>query len=258
MTPVHILLIEDEPTAAQRLQKLILELLPPAKIDAILDSVEASVRWLADHQPDLIFMDVQLADGLCFEIFEQANVTAPVVFTTAYDDYALKAFRVQALDYLLKPLKRTELQEAIRRVRKAAPPQVNVEQVNAIYAGEPIPDYRQRFLVRLGASIRVIETQDIALIYTESKNTFLMTSEGRRFPLDYSLEALEKQLDPALFFRANRQYIVGLHAIREMYVYSKSRVKVHTEPAAPSEIIVSTEKSGSFKRWLAGTDPTEF
>ncbi|MCF8238402.1 MAG: LytTR family DNA-binding domain-containing protein [Saprospiraceae bacterium] len=257
MTPQHILLIEDEPTAAERLQKLILELLPSAQIEAVLDSVEDSVRWLKTHKPDLIFMDVQLADGLCFEIFEKVDVATPVVFITAYDDYALKAFRVQALDYLLKPLKRNELEEALGRVQEL-PPHVNTEQVKAIYAGEPIPDFRHRFLVRLGASIRVVETPDIALIYTESKNTFLMNTEGRRYPLDFSLEALEKQLDPAVFFRANRQYIVALHAIREMYVYSKSRVKVHTEPPAPSEIIVSTEKSASFKRWLAGDDHPDF
>ncbi len=258
MTPKHILLIEDEPAAAERLQKLILEFLPSAQIAATLDSVEASVRWLKSQKPDLIFMDVQLADGLCFEIFEQVDVTTPVVFTTAYDAYAQKAFRVQALDYLLKPLKRNELEEALQRVQDIPPPLVNTGQVKAIYAGESIPDFRQRFLVRLGASIRVIEIPDIALIYTESKNTFLMNTEGRRYPLDYSLEALEKQLDPTLFFRANRQYIVALHAIREMYVYSKSRVKVNTEPPSPSEIIVSTEKSASFKRWLSGDDHSEF
>lgn len=254
MTPKHILLIEDEPAAAQRLQKLILEFVPDAAIEAIVDSIEASILWLKNNQPDLIFMDVQLSDGLCFDIFEKVNVTAPVVFTTAYDAYAIKAFRVQALDYLLKPLKRIEVKEALDRFQKMIAPHPDLDQVKDIYNDKPAPEFRQRYLVRLGSTIRVIEIPDIALIYTESKNTFLMTKEGRRFPLDYSLEAMESQLDPALFFRANRQYILALHAIREMYVYTKSRVKVNTDPPSPTQIIVSTEKSAQFKRWLSGNN----
>lgn len=250
----RILIIEDEPLAASRLKSLIHDILPKAEFLAVLDSVEASCAWLSKEQPDLILMDVQLADGLCFEIFQQVNIQVPVIFTTAYDAYALKAFRVQALDYLLKPLKRIEVKEALDRFQKMTPPMPDLKQVRDIYAGEPVPEFRERYLVRLGTSIRIVEIPDIALIYTESKNTFLMTKEGRRFPLDYSLEAMENQLDPTLFFRANRQYILALHAIREMYVYTKSRVKVNTDPPSPTQIIVSTEKSAQFKRWLSGNN----
>ncbi len=250
----RILIIEDEPLAASRLKGLILEILPQAQVLAIVDSIEASVVWLQNHYSDLIFMDVQLADGLCFDIFKQVDIKVPVIFTTAYDAYALKAFRVQALDYLLKPMKRHEVKEALDRFQKLIPPVPDLDQVRDIYAGEPVPEFRQRYLVRLGTAIRVIEIPDIALIYTESKNTFLLTKEGRRFPVDYSLEAMESQLDPTLFFRANRQYILALNAIRQMFVHTKSRVKVQTDPPAPSQIIVSTEKSAQFKRWLAGND----
>lgn len=252
MKSPQILIIEDEPLAAVRLQGMILEILPQARILATIDSVEEAAIWLGQNRPDLIMMDVQLADGLCFNLFNRVDVQAPVIFTTAYDAYALKAFRVQALDYLLKPLKRNELKEALDRYQRMLPPLPNLTQIREIYSGEQDPKYRDRYLVRLGTSIRVVDIRDIALIYTESKNTFLMTREGRRFPLDYSLEAIESQLDPALFFRANRQYILSLSSIGEMHVHTKSRIRVTTNPASPTPIIVSTEKSAEFKRWLAG------
>ena len=245
----RILLIEDEPAAAKRLQQLIREVYPSGEVVDTLDRVDAAVSWLSQHQADLIFMDVQLADGLCFEIFDQVRVDVPVIFTTAYDAYALKAFRVQALDYLLKPIKQNELEEAIRRFTSRAiapPPAAAVQSINLG------TEYRQRFMVKLGTTMRVVDVSSIAYLYTESKTTFLMTTEGRRFPMDYSLEVLESQLDPALFFRANRQFILHIEAIRDMHVHSKSRVRVQTDPPAPQEIIVSTEKSSGFKRWLAG------
>lgn len=254
MQTPKILILEDEPLAASRLKNLILEILPQAQILTVLDSVESAVTWLRQHHADLIFMDVQLADGLCFEVFKQVDIQQPVIFTTAYDAYAIKAFRIQALDYLLKPLKRAEVNEALNRFRKMHPPIPDLDQVSDIYQGANLPEFRQRYLVRLGTTIRVVETQDIAFIYTESKNTFLMTTEGRRYPVDHSLETIEGQLNPAHFFRANRQYILALHAIGNMHVHSKSRVKVNTVPPAPTQIIVSTEKSAQFKRWLAGQD----
>lgn len=244
-----ILLIEDEPAAALRLRHLLNEVFPSGRIVDTLDSVEAAVTWLSQNRADLIFMDVQLADGLCFEIFDQVHIDVPVIFITAYDAYALKAFRVQALDYLLKPIKQGELQEAIDRFTAREISLPDADQVRSISTDR---EYRQRYMVKLGTTMRVVDVSSIAYIYTESKTTFLMTREGRRFPLDYSLEALEGQLDPVLFFRANRQFILHWQAIRDMHMHTKSRVRVDTDPVAPQKIIVSTEKSASFKQWLAG------
>lgn len=253
MKALQILIIEDEITAAERLKNMLLREDPSLHIMDILDSVESSVTFLQDQQPDLIFMDVQLADGICFGIFDAVTITCPIVFTTAYDAFALKAFRVQALDYLLKPLKAEELSQALKRAK--ATQQLLLPdpiQIQAILKGQPGHEFRERFLVRLGATIRVVEVADIAYAYTEQKSVFVMTRIGRRFPLDITLEQLEKQLDPTVFFRLNRQFIVHIHAIKEMHVHSKARVKVIAEPAAPSEIIVSTERSAQFKLWLAG------
>ncbi len=253
MKALQVLIIEDEITAAERLKDMLHREDPTIEVMEILDSVETSVTWLQTHKPDLIFMDVQLADGICFPIFDAVTISCPIVFTTAYDAYALKAFRVQALDYLLKPLKADELSQALTRAKDLQQSLLpDPVQIQAILRGQPGHDFRERFLVRLGATIRVVEVADIAYAYTEQKSVFVMTRVGRRFPLDITLEQLEKLLDPTVFFRLNRQFILHIQAIKEMHMHSKARIKVIAEPAAPSEIIVSTERSAQFKNWLAG------
>lgn len=248
-----VLIIEDEMLAAERLQGMLQRLDPGLRVMAILDTAEDSIAWLGSHRPDLIFMDIHLADGPCFRIFEESVIHCPVVFTTAYDAYALKAFRLQALDYLLKPLKQEELAESLRRAESEGPgPAPDPGTLRQAAAGEELPAFRERFLLRIGGNLKSLEVSDIALAYTESKATFALTFPGKRMPLDFTLEQMEKQLDPDRFFRLNRQFLACRQAIRGMHILPKSRIRVETEPPAPSDIIVSSERSAAFKRWMSG------
>jgi two-component system response regulator LytT len=254
---MKILIIEDENAAARRLEKLLLEVDPNIEILDRLDSVEASVRWLQENPlPDLVLLDIHLADGASFEIFEHADVKCPVIFTTAYDEYALQAFKVNAVDYLLKPIKSTELTAALEKYRHlyktpAAPDYSAL--LNTIMRREGGPQFLRRMLIKFGNSIKLIDMDDAAYFYTRDKITFLVTrSTGKRFPVDYPLDKLEGMLDPKIFFRINRQFIVNVGAIKEMHPYSKSRVKVDLDPTTDLETIVSTERSAEFKRWLVG------
>ena len=248
-----VLIVEDEMLAAERLKGMLERLEPGLEVMAILDTAEDAIAWLADHRPDLIFMDIHLADGPCFRIFEESVVHCPVVFTTAYDAYALKAFRLQALDYLLKPLKEEELAESLRRASAEGPgPAPDPGPLRRVAAGEEVAGFRERFLIRLGGNLKALEVSDIAIAYTESKASFALTFSGKRLPLDFTLEQMEKQLDPDRFFRLNRQYLACRQAIRGMHILPKSRIRVETDPPAPSDIIVSSERSATFKRWMAG------
>ena len=249
---MNILLIEDEEPAAKRLQKMILEIEPEAKISDNIVSIVSGIKWLKENEtPDLIISDIQLADGLSFEIFKAADVHCPVIFTTAYDQYAIEAFRVNSIDYLLKPVKKEELATAISKYKKlqqAAPP-LNIEQL--LKSIQPqTQDYKKRFVVRYGEHIKTIGIEDVAYFYTEDKINFLTTKENRRFTIDFNLDALESMLDPAAFFRINRQYIICIHSIAEMFAYSKSRVLIKLNPPAKHETVVSTERSADFKLWL--------
>ncbi len=248
---MRLLIIEDEQAAVKRLRKLLSELAPDVEVLADLPSISSAVAWIeANAPPDLALMDVQLADGESFAIFERAQVDFPVVFITAFDEHALRAFRVNALDYLLKPIRREDLQQALQRARKgmvvrdhSALAQADVERPSA-----PV----RRFLIRYGEHFKVVEPDQIAYVHSLMKNTFLRTREGRDLPLEESLDKLEKQLDPGMFIRLNRQLIVHLHSIRELLAYSKSRVKVVLDPPYEDDSIVSSERSAEFKRWLAG------
>jgi len=248
---MKVLIIEDEDAAARRLQKMVKEIVPEAEIKDPLDSVEAVLNWLQGNEwPDLIFMDIHLADGSSFEIFNHVQVEKPVIFTTAYDQYAIQAFKVNAIDYLLKPIKKQELEQAIGKYQKwSGGAQMDYAQLARALQGE---QYNKRFLIRIGQSIRVVEMKEAAYFYTESKITFVVTKEGKRYPLDYSLEKLEEMADPQHFFRINRQFIVNIDAIKEMYAYSKSRVKLGLAPSCDLDTVVSTERSPHFKKWLVG------
>lgn len=249
---MNVLIIEDEAAAARRLEKMVLALAPQAQVLDKLDSIEASLNWLEQHKlPDLIFMDIHLADGSSFEIFNHTAIHCPIIFTTAYDQYAIQAFRVNAVDYLLKPIKREELRVALHKFDQQSRQQgaFNYQRLAESIKEDP---YNRRFLIRIGQNIKVVDANNAAYFYTEDKITFVVTQDGKRYPLDHSLEKLEEMLDPRRFFRVNRQVILGLEAIREMYAYSKSRVKVELEPPADMDIIVSTERSPYFKKWLTG------
>lgn len=250
---MKVLLIEDEPAAAQRLQQLLTALRPAAKVVAQPESVEESVMWLQQHpSPDLVLMDIQLADGLCFAIFDQVQLQVPVIFTTAYDQFAIEAFKVNSVDYLLKPIKKEELARALHKLEQ-------YHQVNQVPDYEALvkavqqqePGYKKRFLIRVGHAIKTVSTEEIAYFYSESKSTFLCTLQNRTYTVDESLDRLEAVLSPALFYRVNRKFIVNLHAIEAMHAYSKSRVLLELNPRYTDKVIVSTDRSPHFKRWLA-------
>jgi two-component system response regulator LytT len=249
---MKVLIIEDEVAAARRLQKMISGIIRGAQIIDVLDSIESSVIWFKKHdQPELVFMDIHLADGDCFEIFKQVSVECPVIFTTAYDEYAIRAFEVNAIAYLMKPIKDDELQAAMVKFEKlkadysALGYQKLTEAMNLNSSG-----YQKRLLLKLGQTIRAIEIADISYFFTQDKIVSIVTAENRKYPSDYTLDQLEKILDPKMFFRINRQIIVNSKAIREMYVISKSRVKLNLHPPTELETAVSAERVAHFKKWL--------
>lgn len=251
---LKILIIEDEQPAAKRLWKLIAELEPDAILLDTIHSVEGSLEWLQQNPtPDMIFSDIQLSDGISFNIFKNTATHVPVIFTTAYDQYAIEAFKLNSIDYLLKPVKKTELEGAItkfkRTVKTTLSPALDIESLLKIYSTQT-KEYKKRFVVRYGEHIKTISTEEIAYFYTEDKINFLTTYENRRFPIDFNLDALEGILNPSVFFRINRQFIISIHAITEMFAYSKSRVLIKLKPTCRHETIVSTERSADFKHWL--------
>lgn len=254
---MDILIVEDETAAVKRMRKLLVEIDPTVNIVADLPTVRAAVEWIASNPaPDLAFFDVQLADGESFAIFKAIDVPFPVVFATAFDEHALRAFRVNAIDYLLKPLKKEDLAEALARARQGRV--VRDHSALAAPAPDPTPTAQtpiapiKRFLIRYGDHYKVVEPAQIAYFHSAQKSTFIRTREGRDLPLEESLDKLEKQLDPARFIRLNRQLIVELASIKELLAYSKSRVKVVLDPPYGDDAVVSSERSAEFKRWLAG------
>jgi DNA-binding LytR/AlgR family response regulator len=250
---MKILIIEDEEPAAKRLLRMIRENEPGMELLASIGSVSRAIEWLQQNEsPDLIFSDVQLSDGTSFEIFKAAKTTCPVIFTTAYDQYAIDAFKVNGIDYLLKPLKKDELRAAIQKyksMKPAASPATDITRLLEAY-GQKNTQYKNRFVVRYGEHIKTINTDEIAYFYTEDKVNFLTIHEGRRYILDHNLDQLENVLDPKIFFRINRQYIISIRSIGEMLAYTKGRVMIKLNPAAKHETVVSTERSASFKAWL--------
>jgi len=252
----RLFIIEDERPAARRLQQLIGECLPTARIEGVADSVEGSLNWFRENPPpDLVFMDIQLADGTSFEIFEGVAVESPVIFTTAYDEYTLKAFKVNSIDYLLKPVKKEELKEALEKWESLrAGYQAGQIPVNELlqYLKSGRKEYKKRFLVYVGDRIDVVEEQEIAYFFTEQKAVLLCTNGGKKYSVDHTLEELEQLLDPALFFRLNRQVISHLKAIKSIHQYFKGKLLVHLKPQELKEVVVSREKSPLFKQWLSG------
>ena len=226
--------------------------MPEAEVEGPLASVKKAVEWFSREQPPaLAFFDIQLADGLSFEIFERARVNCPVIFTTAYDEYAIKAFRVNSVDYLLKPVKEAELQQALGKFRDLVQPKPAMDplllekmllQLNRQYKG--------RFVVKIGEHIHAIPVEEVLYFFSEEKATFLVTKQNKRYIIDYALDHVEQMVDPALFFRTNRKFLVGFRAIRQIIAYSGSRLKLHLAQAEGHEVLVSREKVTPFKEWL--------
>ncbi len=248
---MNCLIIEDEKVAAERLSGLIKKYDPTIDITGIVQSVKNAVQWLNTHQaPDLIFMDIQLADGLSFEIFEQTIVKTPVIFTTAFDEYALKAFKVNSIDYLLKPVDLNELKNAIEKFKKnnlaiEIPVQVFDNILHSL-----TKNYKNKFVIKVGEHIKVFSTEDVQCFYSIVKNTFLQNNSGRDYAISYSLDQLEDLLDPSRFFRINRKFIVSSLAISDIVSYSNSRLLVRLNSNDSNDLIVSREKVQDFKKWL--------
>jgi two-component system LytT family response regulator len=259
---MRIVIIEDEDAAVRRLVKLLKQVDPQHEVLATLDSIAATVQWLEENPaPDLLLMDIHLADGASLEIFKHTEIRSPVIFTTAYDQYAVEAFRLNAIDYLLKPIKLEDLTEAISRITRthasssaAQMAEQTMDLVQRLTRSGLIPA-TQRTLVKIGQTMKIVDLNESAYFYSQDKMTFAISKEGKRYPIDETLEQLEGRLDPTRFFRINRQLIVCIDAIEEMYAYSKSRVKIKLNPAfTQGDAIVSTERSPFFKRWLTGEE----
>jgi two-component system LytT family response regulator len=253
---MRIAIIEDEPMAAERLENLILQLDPAIEVTGRCDSVQKSVKWFRENSPpDLLFLDIQLGDGLSFEIFEQVEINCPVIFTTAYDTYAIEAFRLNSIAYLLKPVKKEELSASIEKY-KASPyfggNRFEQEQRFALDRVQQLltKQYKRRFLIKSGLHIRTIPVEEILYFYSLEKATYAVITSGRTHLFDHTLEQLEKLLDPALFFRINRKYIISVAAPVDIIVYSNSRLKLILKNCTDEDILVSREKVQEFKEWL--------
>ena len=250
---MKILIIEDEEPAAARLKRMICEIEPEAEILAIIVSIRSAVSWLKSNPaPELIFQDIQLADGTSFEIFNQVDVQAPIIFTTAFDEFAIQAFKVNSIDYLLKPLKKEELAKAINKYKKiklSATQPPDLEELIATLKGSE-KKYKSRFLIRYADHIKKIDISEVAYFYTQDKINYLKTFSGQSYPIDFNLDTIEKTMNPEKYFRINRQFIIGIDSIEQMFSFSKSRVKIKLKPAVDIETIVSTDRSPHFKAWL--------
>jgi DNA-binding LytR/AlgR family response regulator len=253
---LKVLIVEDEPLAAAQLAAHLAVLKPGAQILAVCDTVRSTVEWLNKNKsPDLIFFDIQLGDGLSFEVFEKANPECPVIFTTAYDQYALKAFKVNSIDYLLKPIDRRELEAALLKYEKGKVSQTSSftsEIVEKLAAAINPDKYKRRFLVKVGSHIRLVEVENILYFYSFQKGTFLKTKDGKNYVVEQSLEILDELVDPALFFRINRKYMVAVSAIRDVIAYSNSRLKLKIDQGEEDDFLVAREKVKEFKTWLGG------
>jgi len=245
------LVIEDEKVAALRLLELIKTYDPKIEVLEIIQSVKKAVEWLNNNQaPDLIFMDIQLADGLSFEIFEQSIIKAPVIFTTAYDEYALKAFKVNSIDYLLKPIDQDELNSAIDKFNENNTSKEIPTQVFDNILQSLTKNYKIKFVVKVGVHIKVFTIDEIQCFFSMEKYTFLQNNSGRDYAINYSLDQLEDLLDPTRFYRINRKFIVSFSAISDIVSFTNSRLQVKLLSNTSEDLIVSREKVQDFKKWL--------
>jgi len=251
MNKIRVVIIEDEPIAAKNLERLIKEIEPEIRVLAILESIKQSVEWFSVNNADLIFMDIQLSDGLSFKIFERVNITAPVIFTTAYDQYAIKAFKSNGIDYLLKPIDADELEVSIKKFRKLTNNFPDYNTLKQLLAGiKPENKYKQRYMVQAGNRIRSIPVADIRYFYFTEKSVFITTADNRQFATEYSLDKLEEMVDPEFFFRINRRMLVSFQSISKISTLSKSRIELMLNPAFAEEVLVSFNKTPSFRQWL--------
>ncbi len=249
----NILIVEDERPAADRLKRLLKPLLPGAFFHGHLDSVKSAVCWLEENAaPDLIFLDIRLADGLSFEIFRQHEILTPVIFCTAYDQYAIQAFKLNSIDYLLKPIDPEELAKAVEkfmRLRETRPPSIDFDYLQKAISKQE-KTYKSRFITKIRDQLKPVGVAEISLFYSADKATYMQLENGKNYLLDYSLEQVDGMVDPAMFFRINRKYIIAINSIKDIRTYSSSRLKLSLTNVDDGDILVSRERVGAFKEWL--------
>lgn len=250
---MRIIIIEDEKPAARLLQRKVEKL--GLQIETMLHSVEESLQWFQENQhPDLIFLDIQLSDGLSFEIFEQIEIKSAVIFTTAFDEYALRAFKLNSIDYLLKPIDEEDLEIAITKFKnqfqKSNITSLDFEAIKRMLVNPIEKSYKQRFTIKIGEHLKMISIDEVECFFSENKGTYLHTIDNRDYLLDTTLEQLESELNPKDFFRVSRKFIIPLKTIKDIVVYSNSRLKVILPTYKADEVIVSREKVNDFKEWL--------
>jgi len=250
---MNILIIEDEKPAARLLQRKVEKL--DLHVNTMLHSVEEALTWFHNNQhPDLIFLDIQLSDGLSFEIFEQIDIKSAVIFTTAYDEYALRAFKLNSIDYLLKPIDEEELEVAISKFKnqfqKNTISSLDFEAIKRMLVNPIEKEYKKRFSIKIGHQLKVIPIEEVECFYSENKGTYIHTIDNRDYLLDTTLEILETELNPKDFFRINRKFIVPLKSIKEIQVYTNSRLKIVLPSYKEDEVIVARERVGDFKEWI--------
>lgn len=247
---MNVVIIEDEMPAYRRLAKLIDETLPGTTIVAHHDSVADAHAWFSTNKsPDIVFMDVHLADGSAFDLLKIIKIDAPIIFTTAFDQYAIDAFKASSIDYLMKPIKKEELKSALDKLDEFK--KLFNEKSQALEQAFNAPEYKRRFVIRFGEHIKTLEADQIAYCYSENKGTMARTFEGRNYPMDHNLDALQGMLDPKTFFRLNRQYLINIKSIEDMKSHTKARVIVTLRPSVKEAPVVSSERAADFKKWLA-------
>lgn len=247
-----VIVVEDERLAAEKLIRQLKNIDSDIEIIARLDSVASTVEFLSKNSVDLIFLDIHLGDDLSFHIFDQIKVKTPIIFTTAYDQYAIKAFKFNSIDYLLKPVNKNELREALTKFYDNQHTQHAVDYQTLLQSIQSNlqSSFQKRFMVYKGDRVKTIEVKDVAYFFAEGKYVYLVDKEAREYLVDYTLDKLQHKLNPLQFFRINRQYIIQICAIRDMVAYSKGRLKITLEPEPKKEAIVSIDRAMDFKNWL--------
>src|SRR5687768_4226366 len=258
---MKVLIIEDEELAVKKLQKTLASVDATAEVVGVADSIRSSVSWLQQNpSPDLILMDIELADGQSFEIFEKVDVKSTVIFTTSYDEFALKAFKVNSVDYLLKPIQKEDLQAALDKFQKMknmyagepnGTPPLNVDSlVKELQLKLQPKEFRKRFLVKHAQKLVSIEVDDIAYFYSDGRLNFFKTNDNRKFVVDYTMDELSEMLDSEKYFRISRSYFISVNSVDQIHDYFGNRLLLHLKPASEKEALVSREKVSDFKDWL--------
>jgi two-component system, LytTR family, response regulator LytT len=256
---MKIFIVEDEDLEVKKLKKTLQSVDEDATVVGEADSIKSSVEWLQSNPaPDLILMDIELADGQSFEIFNQTKVQSPVIFVTSYDEYALKAFKVNSIDYLLKPVQKEDLQAALEKYRQmknlykeSQSPQISMDAlVKELQQKLNIKEYRKRFLVKHGQKLVSIETDEIAYFFSDGRLNFFKTNDNRKFVVDYTMDELGDMLDPDKYFRISRSYFISVNSVDQIHDYFGNRLLLHLKPTSEKEAIVSREKVSDFKDWL--------